>query len=286
MTAEHLPAPGSVGLARVVGAAGRGELCWVGADGTPAVEPVTPLWHDGAVWLALPYSRRREALAAAAAGDVALVLTASQDNSGQDRLLRARAVLVATGPDGSTGATDPTDLLVRGLLPQHLAKHPPSRALADSVMLRREHWWYVPRLLLRLEAAALTTVPARPDPRDSWLQVSRRSDGTPAVTVLAAARVTAAGGTGPGAHAVAPDAGARRAADVPALLYACDTSPDQERVVEQRVPGRLVEGRFVPADGVPTLPPLPGPPGLLERWQRQRRLKAACVAGLREAGRA
>jgi len=255
----HLPAVEVVRAA--VRPTGRGELCWTGPDGRPRCEVLTPLLDDGVAVLALSYAERDLAHAVAAAGHVALALPGRDGEAGVGgALLVGRAVLVED-PAGTR--------FVEGLLAQHLAKHPPSRALADSVILRREHWWYLPRLLLRVEAHALLPMPPRRDARSHPLLVCARPRTSPQVVV-----------TGPSGEPVAevpPDGSA--------LLVSHDTAEDLERTVQLRVHGRVEQGRFVPDEApVPRLPPLPDPPGLLVRWSRQRALRRACVDGLRAAG--
>ncbi|MGJ7441985.1 hypothetical protein [Aquipuribacter sp. MA13-6] len=253
--------PGVDAVRAAVRASGRGELCWVAPDGSPRAAVLTPLLEGGVVVLALSHAERELALAVAAAGQVALALPGrGGPDAGAGVLLVGRVVLEAD-PDGAR--------FVDGLLDQHLAKHPPSRALADSVILRREHWWYVPRLLLRVEADALLPMPPRPGARSHPLLVVARPGTSPQVVV------TTSEGRPVG----------EVPADGAALLVSHDAADDLERTVQLLVPGRVAAGRFVPDEPpLPGLPPLPGPPGLLERWSRLRALRRACIDGLRAAG--
>lgn len=259
--------PGETGVPTVetvqaaVRATGQGALCWAGVDGLPHCAVLVPLLEEGAVVLALSYAERDLAGAVAAARHVSLALPGRGGASaGPGVLLLGRAVL----------EEDPSGVhFVDALLAQHLAKHPPSRALADSVILRREHWWYVPRLLLRVQVDAWAPMPPRPDARAHPLLVLSRPGASP--QVVAATPAGDPVGEVPG--------------DGPALLVSHDAADDLERDVQLQVPGRLAGGRFRPDDlPLPVLPPLPGPPGLRERWSRQRALRRDCVAGLREAG--
>lgn len=252
-------APGPVRSA--VRATGRAELCWNGPDGRPCCAVLTPLLEDGAVVLALSYADQDLADAVAAARHVALALPGRTGPTAGAGVLLVGRVVLEEDPDGAR--------FVAGLLAQHLAKHPPSRALADSVILRREHWWYVPRLLLRVEVDTLLPLPPRPDARGHPLLVVARPGTSPQVVVASSAG----------------DPVGEVPTDGPALLVSHDAADDLERTVQLQVPGRVDRGRFVPDRApLPALPPLPGPPGLRERWTRQRSLRRACVDGLRAAG--
>lgn len=268
----------AVGLRAAVLGAGLGEWAVVGADGRPRVDVVTPLWHDDDVWLALPYSRRDLALASAAAGRASLALTDARHAApGTSGALVQGSVELVEDPAGAR--------FELGLLEQQLRKHAPSRALADSVILRREHWWFVPRLLLHLHVESVSALPARPDPRAAAVLVVV-PDGAGARLAPDVSVVELPEQVGLPLPVTAPDGDA--------VLVSHDASDDLERAVELRVPGHCSSGRFVPdaaptgtpttPAGLPVLPPLPGPPSLLTRWSRQRALRKACEAGLREAG--
>lgn len=265
MTADEPGATDLVAVRAAVRASGLAELCWLAADGRPRACVVVPLWHEGAVWLARTYAEREDALDVALAGRAALALggTGHAGAGLVPQLLQVDVTLVEDG-DGR--------LFGEHLLVQQLAKHPPSRALADSVVLRREHWWFVPRLLLRLDVAARSDLPPR-EARSSALLVTAADGGRPGVRVVPLG---------------APAGPLPCDGDGAALLLAHDASDDLERTVELRVPGRCRGGAFVPDEpheaGTPVLPPLPGPLGLAARWRRQRGLRRACEAGLRASG--
>lgn len=263
MSGDGLGTSDLAAVRAAVRTAGLAELCWLGADQRPRACVVVPLWYDGAVWLARTYAEREETVDVALAGRAALALSdaghAAPGLVGQ--LLQVSVSLVEDAAGHRFG---------EHLLVQQLAKHPPSRALADSVVLRREHWWFVPRLLLRLDVETRSPLAVR-DPRASALLVTSDGRAAPGVRVVPLATGAAVPCDGDGA----------------ALLLAHDASADLERTVELRVPGRCRDGGFVPDAGdVPALPPLPGPLGLTARWRRQRELRRACVAGLAAAGHA
>ena len=158
------------------------------------------------------------------------------------------------------------------LLDQELRKHPPSRALADSAMLRREHWWYLPRLVLLLDVVHIEPGGRRDGPDDAVLAVD---DGglvvrTVRVTDWEGDPLTLEGGP--------------LTAEGPAVLVGQEISvPDVERWTVHTTTGRYADGRL--QDVVPAatreLEPVPG---LLARVRRQRALEKACIAAIRAAG--
>ncbi|WP_028661846.1 hypothetical protein [Saccharomonospora saliphila] len=134
------------------------EVCWLGADGTPTALTATPLLDRGVPCVALPYARADEAESLRAADTVAFAVTDSRslpaDGNG---LARTGAVEVVDDLDG--------DHFTVELLGQELLKYPPSRVLADSPLLCRENWWWLPRIIVRLTRGGHTArLPARTDP--------------------------------------------------------------------------------------------------------------------------
>src|SRR5699024_7827103 len=66
---------------------------------------------------------------------------------------------------------------VEHLLPQELAKHPPTKLRADSILARRENWWWVPRVLISLvDVHRVDSLAGRTRPEDALLV--RRSRAT------------------------------------------------------------------------------------------------------------
>lgn len=113
-----------------------------GPGQAPAVTSVVPLGAGERPVLALPYASAPIADDIAAAGEMTLVLSDPRraGDAWRPMVARLRAE-VGPDPEGERFESD-------GLLEQELVKHPPSRLLADSPLLRREHWWYVPRLIV------------------------------------------------------------------------------------------------------------------------------------------
>ncbi|MCZ2857232.1 hypothetical protein [Blastococcus sp. VKM Ac-2987] len=246
-------------------AAGVAELLWTAPGGPPGATGVVPLVLGGRAAVALPWAQVATARAAAAAGSAALVLSDPRLTGSRwsPLALTGRFTLVEDG----TG-----ELFTEELLDQELRKHPPSRALADSHMLRREHWWYLPRLVLVLDAADVVPVDRREGPADAVLGVD---DGALHVRTVRVADWDADPLPvldGP------PDASG------PAVLVGQELSvPDVERWTVHTTTGRYSDGRLTAVRPAATreLEPVPG---LFARVRRQRSLERTCIQALRAAG--
>jgi hypothetical protein len=248
-----------------VSAAGVAELLWRTPDGPPAAQGVVPLLFGGRPAVALPWALEETARSVAAAETAALVLSDSRVTGSAWAPLAAvgRPTLLEDG-DGS--------VFTESLLDQELRKHPPSRVLADSHMLRREHWWYLPRLILVLDVDRLTPVGRREGPLDAVLAVD---DGG-----LSVATVRVADWAAPTLELRGPVPGA----EGPAVLIGQELSvPDLERWTVHTTTGHYADGRLsgVRPAGSRDLEPVPG---LFARMRRQRALERGCITALRAAG--
>jgi hypothetical protein len=252
--------------AAAVGAAGLAELVWRAPGGAPPVAVgVVPLLLGGQPAVAMSWAYADLARSAAASPQAALVLSEPRLTGG------AWEPLAAVGPltlledgDGS--------LFTEELLAQELRKHPPARALADSPLVRREHWWYLPRLVLLLEAPEVVPVRAREGPGDVVLAVDDAGLHVRTVQVADWDAVPLA------------VRGAPEAVRGPAVLVGQEVSvPDAERWTVHVTPGRFEDGALTPAGPLPARA-LEAVPGLLARVRRQRALERACVRALRAAG--
>lgn len=240
------------------------EVAYQRADGTVAAEPVVPLVLEGAPALALPFARASLARRLAETRDVALAVS--------DSRLAYRGWV----PLGATGRVD-VDVDVEGvrfqssgLMGQELVKHPPSRLLMDTPILRREHWWYLPRWIVRWADV------------DRVRPVGRRNAPDHAVLAYAEAgsidvdTVTVAGWDA--AEVPLTSLAGRRLGDLdaPAALLRHDFSvPDLDRWVWLTVGGRLARGRLRVdrREGDARVPP---PRRLLGRLKALRDLERAC----------
>ncbi|MBQ1027578.1 pyridoxamine 5'-phosphate oxidase family protein [Micromonospora sp. C95] len=255
-----------VEVRRAIQAATVGELAWIDPDGRPQARPVTPLLLDDRPAVAFPYAEATLARRLAAAPVAALVVS-------DDRLTgRGWRPVAVTGRPRLTEDRDGA-LFAERLLDQELRKHPPARALIDSPLLRREHWWYLPRLIVVLDVDTATTIGARVDGIGELLAVARDdrqlyvdSVTRPDDQVSEAVRVRSFAG--------------RQPADGPAVLLGHDFSvPDLERWTPWTTRGELADG-VLAVTATPARTTLPPPLGLWRRLTRQRRLARACQDAL------
>lgn len=247
-----------------VRAAAVGELAWINGDGRPDALPATPLLLDDAPAVAYSYAYRALALRIAASPAVALVVSDPR--------------MTASGwePGAVVGRPrliedDDGVFVAEKIMSQELRKCPPSRVLADSIMLRTENWWYVPRLIIVLERVTAIGVAAR-SKSDQVLAVSG-ADGLFVDTVKI---------TEPDADEIATTSLARRRPpDGPALLLGHDFSePDLERWTPWVTRGQLAEG-VLRVEEHPERTTLEPVPKLRDRYRRHRELKRACIAELK-----
>lgn len=241
-----------------------GEVAYRRTDGTVGVEPVVPLVLDGAPALALPFARTGLARQLAAAREAALSLTDS------------RLAYKGWVPLGATGAVavdeDPEGVRFQesGMMGQELRKHPPSRLLIDTPVLRREYWWYLPRWVVRWMAVdRVRSVGRRRGPDDAVLAYAAAGSvdvDTVAVDDWEADEVRVSSLAGRRLDEVA----------APAALHRHDFSvPDLDRWVSLTVGGRFARGRLrvETRDGDAAVPP---PRRLLGRLRALRELERAC----------
>nr|MDT0659936.1 pyridoxamine 5'-phosphate oxidase family protein [Micromonospora sp. DSM 115978] len=246
---------------RAIQAATVGELAWLDAAGQPQARPVTPLLFGNRPAVAFPYADAAEARRLSTAPLAALVVS-------DDRLTgRSWRPLAVIGRPHLTEDRDGT-LFADRLLSQELRKYPPARALIDSPLLRREHWWYLPRLVLSIDAAAVVAVGARAGGAGEVMAVGAADRRLYVDTVDG----TAGGG---GQIRVTSHTG-RRPPTGPAVLLAHDFSvPDLERWTPWTTHGWLADGALTverAAERTALAPPL----GLWRRLTRHRRLGRAC----------
>ncbi len=245
-----------------ISASSLAEVGWL-ASGQPRVRGVVPLVHEDVPVLAFTYADADLAREVAGSPVVTLSLT------------EPRSTGTAFGPLVLVGkprlVEDPSgDLFATDLLPQELRRYPPARALADSPLLQREHWWYLPRLLLEIDVDAVAQVPTREDPARDHLLVVAAADGL-------AVRVARLADDDPALLSLAsqdpPPPG-------PAVLFGQDASfPDLEQWTQWTSRGWW-DGVGLQVDEETTRTGLGRPPGLVQRWRRQRDLERRCVAAI------
>lgn len=243
-----------------VRAAPVAEVAWREADLTLRATGVLPLVEARGPVLALTYADVALAEALAAAPEALLTLTEARGAGAAyiPLLLRCRTRLVAD-PEG--------ERFTASLLEQELLRWPPARLYADSVLLRREHWWWLPRLLVELDVEAVETFSGRSDAADHLLVVD------PGTGLEARVATVRADPLAVRVHGEPPPAGE-------AVLLGQDLSfPDLERWGRWRWEGRW-DGHDLRVRRSPGRIGLPPTPGVLTRVRRHRRLERACRQAL------
>ncbi len=249
------------------------EVGWRTPEGTVRAAARTPLLYDpevGAPTLALTYDDAGLASELAAAESVVVVVSDAR------LVLRDWKPIVWSG-QASVDADPDGDVFLWEMIDQELRKHPPSRMRADSLLQRRENWWYVARLLVRFTGLEPVGEPAARSEPDEGVLVWHGEQGVRADTVAvddwAADRVRM--------RTLAGESAAERVG--PAALLRHDFSDDFDRRAHLLLTGRVDGGTLEVAqrEGSADLPPVP------TWWQRLRaakHLERACTRGIRAAG--
>ncbi len=259
-------APSDAVVTVALRAAATAELSWLGPVG-PDADAVTPLQLEGCPVLAVPYAYEAWARQLAALPEVLLTLSDPRlcGQRWKALALRARPRLVED-PEGHAFCDE--------LLEDELRKHPPSRALADSILLRRENWWFLPRLLVHLDVVEMTSFVERFG-RDEVVLVTADGPRVRVDAVLASGWGT----TTLGLEALAAGGPLPVTADGAVLLSHDFTEPDLERWDVVRSRGRLSLSTLVSPEPV-ARPGVPGMPRLGERLRRHRDLRRGCIRAL------
>lgn len=236
-----------------------GAIAWLAPDGEPGASSVFPLTEGDRPRLALPYARLDLARSLAASDEVTLAVPSPSDDD-RPVVVRGRAT-VQEDPDGARFHSS-------GLIEMELGKYPTSRRRLDSLLLRREHWWFLPRLIVDIGelSDARTIVPGDAllitGGRSLEVAPCRLADRDPLV-LAAEQRPTG-----------------RRPAVV--IEHGGDL-PELERPWERRWHGALVGDRFE-TDAIHGEGPESRALTLRQRMRAERQLERACKDGLRTAG--
>ncbi len=151
--------------------AGVAELCWSDVQGGPRAMAVIPLEHERRPALALHWSQWSVVRELASCPAVAWVLSDRRmAQRGWQPMVGHGRMRLIVDHDGS--------VFTESMLDQELRKNPPSRAFADSHLLRREHWWFLPRLILVLEPTVAVQIGERTDPDSHSVLTVGAADGT------------------------------------------------------------------------------------------------------------
>jgi hypothetical protein len=234
------------------------ELAWLGADGAPELTVVVPLLDGGRPAAALTYDRLAEAERIGSARSAALAVSSPALARGSAPVVARARIEVTTDPRGQ--------VFNDRLLTQELAKYPPSRRRADSLLLRREHWWYLPRALLR----AVRLEPSERQPDHDGLAAVATPDGL-------VVRTVAIDGPFETPRLASPLPDGR----VAILRHGADDVPHLDLTWRQRWWGTVVGGELR-VEGYAGRGPGARPAGVWRRWRDEVAFERACRAGLRE----
>jgi hypothetical protein len=242
------------------------EIAWIGTDGRPDALPITPLVLNDTPVVAYPFAYQTLAYRIAASPVIALVTSEPRmaANGWQPMAAIGRARLI----EDREG-----QIMKDELLTQELRKFPPSRALADSMLLRQENWWYVPRVIVAIDVESVRPVVARSGPDQQVLAVHgpdglavdtvQVADGGPDELRLSSLAERAA----PAGHAV--------------LLGHDFSAPDLERWTPWVTRGALSADGNLTVTEWPERTTLEPTPKLRQRYRRHRQLQKACRAALK-----
>lgn len=247
------------------------ELAYLGEDGIPHLEALTPLPLDGEPAFALPYSRVGLARRLEEAPQVSVTFSDSRlARVGWSPLAAEGTVEVVPDPEG--------DLFLEELLYWELRKFWPARQLIGSLVLRRDNWWYVPRLILRF----IQTAPPRPAARrtepEHGVLAWKIEEGVTSDTV----QVEDWEAERPVVSPLSPDT-ALPGGVLAALLYHDFSVPDMEQRASLLLTGRLENGRLSVSERSGSRS-LGKRPGLISRWRMQKDLERRCKSGLDREG--
>lgn len=242
------------------------ELAYTGPDGMPRVEALTPLLLEKEPVFALPYSR------------MDLVRCLEEDPRVSLTFSDSRLARVGWSPLTVEGKMEVTpdlegDIFLEEPLYWELRKYGPSRPLIGSLVLRRDNWWYVPRLILRFtETETPGPVIRRTEPDQgilAWKDGGSISSDTVRVDDWDADRPL-----------VSSLSQKELPSNVPAALFYHDFSvPDREQRTSLNLAGTLNSGRLSVTHREGTRK-LEKRPGLIARWRAQKDLERRCKAGL------
>lgn len=247
------------------------QLAYRGPDGTPRIEVLTPLLLRKEPVFALPYARADLARALEESPQVSLTFSDSRlARVGWSPLAVEGEVEVVPDPEG--------DLFLEEPLYWELRKYGPSRQLIGSLVLCRDNWWYVPRLILRFtETGTPHPVARRTGPDHAVLAWRDRGD-----IFSDTVRVDDRDSERPAVYPLSHDGSLPEG--VPAALLQHDFSiPDMEQRAALLLTGTLSGGRLsvTRREGTPTLGKRPG---IIARWRAQKDLERRCKAGLKSRG--
>lgn len=247
------------------------ELSYLDEDGTPRIEPLTPLILEKEPVFALPYSRIDLAYSLEKSPRTSLSFSDSRiARVGWSPLSVEGRVEVIPDPEG--------DLFLEEPLYWELRKFWPSRQLIGSLVLRRDNWWYVPRLILRFtETDTPRPIARRTEPNHGILAWKTDENAVRSDTVWVEDWENGRPMVKPSSPETTLPGNAPAA-----LLYHDFSVPDREQRATLHLSGNLENGRLSVAhrEGSRTLEKRPG---ILARWKSQKELEKRCRVGLKDS---
>ncbi|MGB3635221.1 MAG: hypothetical protein WA982_14360 [Rubrobacteraceae bacterium] len=245
------------------------ELAYTDEEGSPRIEPLTPLLLQKEPAFALPYSRTDLAHKLEKRPEVSLTFSESRlARVGWSPLAVEGRMEVVPDIEGDTFLDD--------LLYWELRKFWPSRQLIGSLVLRRDNWWYVPRLILRFTETDVPRPIARRTDSHHGVLAWKQDKGIVSDTV----RVADWEAESPLVETISQDVSLPGDASA-ALLYHDFSVPDLEQRATLHVAGRLSNGRLYDTrrEGKRSLGKRPS---IVARWRAQKELERDCKAGLKD----
>lgn len=245
------------------------ELCWVAPSGPTGI-PVVPLVWGDSPCAALPLAH----IDAVDSMSGSQVIFSAGGGTGNE----ATPAVLGSGP-----AKIHYDLageqFTRHLLAQEVAKHPPTRLRADSLMARRENWWWVARILVVLTRLDNQREVRPWRPAEDALLV-RPGQREPRVDV-----VTASGwSTADRSEELWRRDGLSLAGEhEQAFAFGHRHSPDFERWERWYRAGTLSQETLTVAAGAGNPGEQPQPFGFLDRIRNHWRVSRSCRTGLARA---
>lgn len=251
--------------------AATAEIAYLDHSGKARLRSITPVVSEGVPAFTLTFAEIGAAHEISASPEACLVFSDSRlAYAGWKSLAVPVRTRLAADPKGD-------DFLER-FLEQELRKYPPSRLYMDTLVRRRENWWFTPRLMLFLEdLGEPRRIARRTAPADTGVLAWRSEDGLRAETVEVgdweSERMTLRHPDGEGGSFDGADSASA------ALLFHDFSAPDMEQETALHITGRLSGGRLS-AENREGSRELPSLPGLISRFKAQRSLKKRCAAEL------
>ena len=246
------------------------ELAYLDDGGSPRIKSLTPLILEKEPVFALTYDRIDLARKLEKSPGVSLTFSDSRlARVGWSPLAVSGGIEVIPDPEG--------DLFLQELLDWELRKFWPSRQLIGSLVLQKDNWWYLPRLILRFTGTGTPRPIERRTEPNYGILAWKDDEG---IIRSDTARVEDWETERPVVSPLSPDRALT--GSVPAaLLYHDFSVPDREQQAVLHLSGRLENDRLNVKRREGSRP-LGKRPGIIARWRAQKDLERRCRAGLKD----